>query len=517
MKYLLQKLSIVAKLRLMAAMGIGALVFVALLEGYDAYQQGYAQRENATRQTVEIAHGVLAWAHGQQQSGQLDQAAAQALAKDALSKLRYSGNEYFWVNDMHPRVVMHPIRPELNGQDVTENRDPTGKPLFQAFVQKVRSDGAGFVTYMWPKPGKSEPVEKISYVKGFEPWGWVVGSGIYIDDLNDELMAYIGKLSLIVGVALVVTVLLTRSVSLSIVRGLNKAVRVAQAIAKGDLTQDIKVRGGKDEIGLLMQSMAEMTVNLRRMVGMVQDSAHSMETAATQIAAGNADLSGRTEQTASNLEETAAAMAEINDTVTRNAEAAAQASQISGAASRSAEAGNQAVKDVVTTMSDITNSSRRIADITGVIDGIAFQTNILALNAAVEAARAGEHGRGFAVVASEVRSLATRSAEAAKEIKQLIGESVERVEAGGQQVSSAGQTMSQIVASVNELAGLLEQIQMANREQATGVGEVNLAVSNLDQMTQQNSALVEESAAAAASLRDQATHLLEAVKVFRLA
>ena len=242
-----------------------------------------------------------------------------------------------------------------------------------------------------------------------------------------------------------------------------------------------------------------------------------METAATQIAAGNADLSGRTEQTASNLEETAAAMAEINDTVTRNAEAAAQASQISGAASRSAEAGNQAVKDVVTTMSDITNSSRRIADITGVIDGIAFQTNILALNAAVEAARAGEHGRGFAVVASEVRSLATRSAEAAKEIKQLIGESVERVEAGGQQVSSAGQTMSQIVASVNELAGLLEQIQMANREQATGVGEVNLAVSNLDQMTQQNSALVEESAAAAASLRDQATHLLEAVKVFRLA
>jgi methyl-accepting chemotaxis protein len=516
MHHWFQRWSIVAKLRFLVLLGIGCLVALAVWQGVQTYQQGYAARQDATRHTVEVAHGVAAWAHGLETSGQLDRTAAQALAKGAISKLRYEGNEYFWINDMQPRVVMHPIKPELDGTDVSGLKDPNGLALFVAFVEKVKKEKAGFVPYLWPKPGLEQPVQKLSYVKGFEPWGWVIGSGIYIDDLNAELMLYAKKLALIVGMALALMVLVSRSITRSIVKGLNKANRVARAIAQGDISQVIKVRSGHDEVGQLLTSMADMSINLRRMVGMVQESAHSMETAASEIAAGNNDLSGRTEQTASNLEQTAAAMAEINATVGRNAEAANQAGDISQLAARSAVDGSRVVAEVMTTMGQITHASRRIADITGVIDGIAFQTNILALNAAVEAARAGEHGRGFAVVASEVRSLATRSAEAAKEIKGLIGESVQRVESGGVLVKSAGQTMQQIVDSVHRVNDLVNTMRQANQEQATGVGEVNLAVANLDQMTQQNSALVEESAAAAASLRDQSTQLLEAVKVFKL-
>ncbi|MGM9427334.1 methyl-accepting chemotaxis protein [Hydrogenophaga sp. MI9] len=516
MHYWFQRWSIVAKLRFMALLGIGSLLAMAVWQGHDAYQRGYETRQRATRHTVEVAHGILVWAHGQETAGRMDRAAAQALAKGMISRLRYEGGEYFWINDMQPRVVMHPIKPELDGKDVTGTKDPNGLPLFVAFVDKVKAEKEGFVPYLWPKPGQEKPVEKLSFVKGFEPWGWVIGSGIYVDDLNAELMQYIRRLAAVVAIAVLLTLALTRSITRSIVKGLNKANRVARAIAQGDISQEIKVRSGHDEVGQLMTSMADMTVNLRRMVGMVQESAHSMENAASEIAAGNQDLSGRTEQTASNLEQTAAAMAEINDTVTRNAAAANQAGEISHTAALTAQDGRQVVAEVVTTMERITDSSRRIADITGVIDGIAFQTNILALNAAVEAARAGEHGRGFAVVAAEVRTLATRSAEAAREIKGLIGESVDRIDAGGALVGRAGQAMHDIVASVQRVNELVGTMRQANQEQATGVGEVNLAVANLDQMTQQNSALVEQSAAAAASLRDQAKHLLEAVQVFKL-
>ena len=516
MHHWFQRWSIVAKLRFMVLLSIGSLSAMAVWQGFDAYERGYAARQQATRHTVEVAHGVLTWAHSLETSGKMDRAAAQAMAKSAIAALRYEGDEYFWINDMTPNVVMHPIKPALDGTNVSGLKDPNGMALFVAFANKVRQDKEGFVPYLWPKPGSDEPVEKLSFVKGFEPWGWVIGSGIYIDDLQAELIAYAQRLLLILGVALALSIALSRSISRSIVKGLNKAIRVAQAIAQGDISQDVKVRGGHDEVGKLMQAMADMTVNLRQMVGMVQESAHSMETAASEIAAGNNDLSGRTEQTASNLEQTAAAMAEIHETTERNAAATNQAGVISAAASQTASSGSRVVNEVVGTMAQITLASRRIADITGVIDSIAFQTNILALNAAVEAARAGEQGRGFAVVASEVRNLATRSAEAAKEIKGLIGESVTRVEAGEQQASSAGQTMQAMVQSVQQLAALVETMRQANQEQATGVGEVNLAVANLDQMTQQNSALVEESAAASSSLRDQARQLLGSVQQFKL-
>lgn len=516
MKYLFQRLSIVLKLRLMVALGVGALIAVSSWQAFDTYERAYKAKEDATREAVDIAYGVIAWAHSLEKSGEVDRLTAQKIAKNALKQLRFNDSDYFWINDMHPKVVMHPIKPQLDGQDATGIKDPDGKALFVAFVDKVKSEGEGFVTYQWPKPGKDAPVPKVSYVKGFEAWGWVVGSGIYVDDVRDELMLYLKKAGAVVGIAMIITMLVARSISMSVVKGLNKAIRVAQAIAKGDISQDIRVRKGSDEIGKLLMAMAEMSVNLRTMVGMVQESAHNMETAASEIAAGNLDLSGRTEQTASNLEQTAAAMTQLNETVARNADAATQASSVSTGTHRVAQEGHSVVTGVMESMERITTSSRRISEITSVIDGIAFQTNILALNASVEAARAGENGRGFAVVASEVRNLATRAADAAKEIKVLISDSAEHVDTGGQLASQAGQAMHGILSSVDNLNRLLGDIQHANKEQATGIDEINLAVLNLDQMTQQNSALVEESTAAAASLQDQASHLLASVQRFKV-
>ncbi len=512
----LQRWTIVAKLRFLALLGMGFLIAFALWQGYSTYHHGYEARQKDTRHAVEVAHGVLAWAHSLETSGQLTRDQAQGLARNALMKLRYSEREYFWINDMAPTVIMHPIKPELNGKDASGIKDPNGLALFVAFADKVRKEGEGFVPYLWPKPGQDLPVEKISFVKGFSPWGWVVGSGIYLDDLRAEMVAYIQKLAAIATVALAVTVVLSLCITRSIVRGLNKAIRVAHAIAEGDISQDIRVRNGHDEVGQLMSAMRDMTVHLRSMVSVVQASAGNMQVAASEIATGNQNLSDRTEQTASSLQQTAAAMCQIHDTVAQNASSTDKAGAIATAASQSVQEGSRLVSQVSSTMGEITQASRRISDITGVIDGIAFQTNLLALNAAVEAARAGEHGRGFAVVASEVRTLATRSADAAREIKALIGDSVQRVAIGGELVTGTESTMAKILDSVEQVAALVDSIRRANHEQAVGVGQVNTAVTGLDQMTQQNSALVEQSAAAAAALRDQAQAMLEAVRAFRL-
>ncbi|HEV8691916.1 MAG TPA: methyl-accepting chemotaxis protein [Ideonella sp.] len=303
----------------------------------------------------------------------------------------------------------------------------------------------------------------------------------------------------------------TRSITMPVAR----AVKVAERIAEGDLTSTVEITS-QDEIGRLLQAIHGMQDRLRALVGDIRHSADSIQTASTEVAVGNQDLSQRTEQTASSLQQAASSMTQLTSTVNQSAEAASQANQMASSASTVARRGGEVVSQVVSTMNEINTSSRKIADIIGVIDGIAFQTNILALNAAVEAARAGEQGRGFAVVAGEVRSLAQRSAEAAKEIKGLIGNSVEKVEAGSRLVSDAGSTMSEIVSSVQRVSGIISEITAAAAEQSSGIGLVSGSVGQLDQMTQQNAALVEQSAAAAESLKGQAARLAELVSVFRL-
>jgi len=320
--------------------------------------------------------------------------------------------------------------------------------------------------------------------------------------------------------AMVAGVLLAGLFGLMLVRGISRslkqAVEATDAVAQGDLSHRIEVQGN-DEISQLLSSLSAMQDNLTKVVSNVRQGSESVSTASAEIASGNHDLSARTESQASALEQTAASMEELSSTVKQNADNARQANQLAQSASTVAVRGGEVVSQVVDTMKHINDSSKRIFDIISVIDGIAFQTNILALNAAVEAARAGEQGRGFAVVASEVRSLAGRSAEAAKEIKTLIGASVERVEHGNVLVEQAGVTMTEVVSSIRRVTDIMGEISAASNEQSLGVSQVGEAVTQMDQATQQNAALVEEMAAAASSLQTQAQDLVGSVAVFKLA
>jgi len=356
-----------------------------------------------------------------------------------------------------------------------------------------------------------------------EKWQKALQEGIsFQDDANKKQIAeahanyqstrlIIVVLSLIaLASGMVIAWLITRSIT----GPLRDAVGIAQTVASGDLTSRIEVRS-KDETGQLMQALKNMNESLVSIVGQVRTGTDTIATASAQIASGNQDLSSRTEQQASSLEETASSMEELTSTVRQNADNARQANQLAVTASDIAVKGGTVVSQVVDTMDAINTSSKKIVDIISVIDGIAFQTNILALNAAVEAARAGEQGRGFAVVAAEVRNLAQRSASAAREIKGLIDDSVEKVESGSKLVADAGTTMQEIVGSIQRVTDIMGEITAASVEQSDGIEQVNQAVAQMDQVTQQNAALVEEAAAAAESLQDQARNLVDVVSVFR--
>ncbi|KQW96528.1 chemotaxis protein [Massilia sp. Root418] len=322
-------------------------------------------------------------------------------------------------------------------------------------------------------------------------------------------------IALLLLATVVLGMLLALWVARIVARPLQEAVTVARQVAGGDLTQDIEVTS-RCETGQLMGALKDMTASLQALVAQVRSGTDTIATASSQIASGNQDLSSRTEQQASSLEETASSMEELTSTVKQNADNARQANQLAQSASGIAVKGGDVVGQVVGTMASINESSRKIVDIISVIDGIAFQTNILALNAAVEAARAGEQGRGFAVVASEVRNLAQRSASAAKDIKALIGDSVEKVDAGSRLVSQAGATMDEIVSSIARVTDIMSEITAASQEQSSGIEQVNTAIVEMDHVTQQNAALVEQAAAAAEAMMDQAAHLSEVVGAFKL-
>ncbi|GIZ50397.1 hypothetical protein NCCP691_04110 [Noviherbaspirillum aridicola] len=335
-------------------------------------------------------------------------------------------------------------------------------------------------------------------------------------DKGERAVSRAGLIMLAVAIAAVIVALVVAAlITASITAPIREAVRVAQTVASGDLTSRIEVTT-TEETGQLLKALREMNDSLVRIVGEVRTGTDTIATASSQIASGNLDLSSRTEEQASSLEETASSMEEMTSTVKQSADNARQANALAVSASEVASKGGAVMGEVVTTMGAINESSKKIADIITVIDGIAFQTNILALNAAVEAARAGEQGRGFAVVASEVRTLAQRSASAAKEIKGLIVESVEKVEAGGKLVDQAGTTMDDIVESIRRVTDIMAEIMAAGQEQSAGIDQINQAISQMDQVTQQNAALVEEAAAASASLQDQAGKLAQAVSVFKL-
>ena len=439
----------------------------------------------------------------------LDDSAKVAQEKQAIEESRAR------VNDVTGKVEA--LITSTKGRELQalmlEGRKPfrEGVDKFMALIAAGEREAAVALLFDVVRPAQLAYLKAIDDAVDFQTAGAQEASQNAQNTVKNLIFTIVAAVLVSAGIAAVVATWIIRSITGPI----NSAVELARAVAAGDLTHVVEVKS-TDETGVLMQALADMQTGLVQVVGRVRSGSESVSSASEQIAQGNQDLSSRTESQASALEETAASMEELSSTVRQNADNALQANQLAQSASRVALEGGQVVSQVVDTMKGINESSRKISDIISVIDGIAFQTNILALNAAVEAARAGEQGRGFAVVAGEVRNLAQRSAAAAKEIKQLINDSVERVESGTALVDKAGATMNEVVDSVRRVTDIMGEISSASKEQSDGVGQIGEAVTQMDQATQQNAALVEEMAAAASSLRSQATDLVQAVAVFRL-
>ncbi|WP_233345229.1 methyl-accepting chemotaxis protein [Burkholderia cepacia] len=500
-----------------------ALVWIGLLgvgawSAYETRATMLAERKAGIANLVDSAAGIVKAYHALAQGGTLPEADAKRDALASLAAMRYGDSGYVFVMDSKPVVLMHPTLPKLVGTPVGDYLDPDGKPLFVTILNAAKETGSGFAEYRGRLPHSETAVPKISYVTRFTPWDWNISSGVFLKDIDTiYYRTLLGHLAVVFVIGFVISaamLVIIRNVRGSLGGEPDEAAALAARIAQGDLTQPVPVRAG--DRTSMMAAMHDMQARLQATIGGIRQSAGSIASASRQISAGNDDLSQRTEEQAASLEETAASMEQLTATVKQNADNARQASGLANNASEIARTGSDVVNRVIGTMGEIDDSSRKIADIIGVIEGIAFQTNILALNAAVEAARAGEQGRGFAVVAGEVRSLAQRSATAAKEIRELIVDSVERVRNGSTLVGQAGTTMGEILQAVARVTDIMGEIAAASEEQASGITQVGRAVTQMDQVTQQNAALVEEAAAAAASLQEQAARLRDAVGAFRV-
>jgi methyl-accepting chemotaxis protein len=487
----------------------------------NAYQTKIIRLEERKTDLVhasEIALTIVKSYGDQVAAGTMSESEAKKRAMDSVRKMRFGDNGYFTILNSQLMMVMHPTKPEMGGKYIGDYKDPNGVYLYKDAVAVIQRDGRGFSEYAFPKPGATEASPKIAFNTTYQPWDWVFMTGVYLDDIEEAfrstLYQSLGILVALAAVLSAVVVVLNRSIIRSLGGEPAYAAEIANRIANNDLAGVVDT--APNDRSSLLFSMKRMQEQLTRTIGTIKISVDSIVTVTGQITAGNQDLSQRTEQQAASLEETASSMEQLTATVTQNADNAHQANQLAVQAAQVAEQGGSVVSRVVDTMDGISADSGKIANIVGIIESIAFQTNILALNAAVEAARAGEQGRGFAVVASEVRSLAQRSSAASKEIKELIRESSERVQVGAGYVQQAGAAMVEVTQAIRRVTGIMSDIAAASQEQSKGIGQVNQAVTQIDEVTQQNAALVEEATAAASSLESQADGLRTSISIFKL-
>ncbi|VVE56514.1 Methyl-accepting chemotaxis protein II [Pandoraea commovens] len=513
----MQRLSLKAKLWSAVALMWVSLLAMAIWGAWAQRDTMLAERRAGLTHVVDAGLSLAKHYAARAERGEMSVADAQKAAREQIGAIRYDGENYFGILNSQRVIVLNAVNPKLEGRDMSQFRDPSGKLMFSDIVAAARTNDP-FVSYLWPKPGSDKPVEKISRVGVYQPWDWYLTTGVYVDDINAAFVGALlrwGAMLAVIGLAVSgVMLLIIRNVQQSLGGEPEYATDIATRIADGDLLTQVRLRQGDG--ASLLHAMQRMQGNLQQMIGRIRGGTSAITLAAREIAEGNTDLSARTEQQAAALEETASSMEQLTSTVRQNADNARQASQLAENASAIAVRGGQVVDQVVATMEGISQSSGKVVDIISVIDGIAFQTNILALNAAVEAARAGEQGRGFAVVAGEVRTLAQRSAAAAKEIKELIESSNGRVQDGSVLVAQAGQTMHDVVQAVRRVTDIMGEISAASEEQSHGIEQVGRAVTQMDEVTQQNAALVEQAAAAAASMEDQARALDQAVAAFRM-
>jgi len=523
-----------------------------LYSGYS--KQIYQGRQQQLIAAVETAWGIVD--HYSKSTGaEMTTEAAQEAAKATIENLRFEGDIYFWINDTEPNMIMHPIKPALNGKSLSGSKDPDGKYLFNEMVKVAKADGEGFVDYQWPKPGKEAPQPKISFVKLHPSWNWIVGSGMYVDDLDSEVNGiFYSILALLVCVLLFTATIfyfLARSISqpmektvkmidemeqghlssrLNMDRGdeigrmaktmdrfadslQHEIVDSVQKLAAGNLQFDINPRDSQDEV---RGALKKLEIDLNDIMGTIQASGQQIAAGSTNVADFSQSLSQGATESAASLEEISSSLNEMSGQTGLNADNASQVNQLSSEAQKAAEEGNQRMAQMVSAMGEISDAGQNINKIIKVIDEIAFQTNLLALNAAVEAARAGQHGKGFAVVAEEVRKLAARSAKAAQETADLIAGSVAKTDRGAEIAKHTAESLESITERIAKVSDLAEEIAAASREQAEGISQVNLGLGQIDQVIQQNTATAEESASAAEELSGQAAQLLTMLNRFQL-
>ena len=517
-RFLFRKYPVKVSTRLIVLVGAALLALSALgaLSLRTLYSSMLTDREAQISNMLMMGEHLADHYFQLQQKGALTEAQAQAAAKEALSQLNNEGKSYYWVRTPAGLNLVHPNPANIGKVAIGETMD--GRPDAEAYTEALTHGRIALVAMKTKHPVTGELAAKLNGLIEFKPWGWWIGTGFFNDDIDTMFWSTARKFMLFIAIALAVMSALgwrlIRSISSTLGGDPAYASAVTRRIAGKDLSGSVPQDGVP--AGSLLAAIGQMQDELSGTVHRIRNHAGAIASASRQIASGNLDLSARTEAQASSLEQTAAAMEELTSTVGQNNAHAARANRLAQDAATAARDGGAVVASVVSTMGAIEQTSARIGDIIGVIDGIAFQTNILALNAAVEAARAGEQGRGFAVVASEVRSLAQRSASAASEIKVLIQASMTEVGAGSRQVADAGTAMMAIVGRIDEVSAIIGDISLASNEQTQGIAQINQAVIGMDDVTQQNAALVEQAAASAQSLQEMAQELTEMVSEFKL-
>jgi methyl-accepting chemotaxis protein len=491
--------------KILAIFGGTAVIILAGLLGYFLPVTGNAlmqEKRIATRSVVDVAYTLIEGYANMASSGEITEQEAKQAAMNSVRSLRYSGNEYFWIQGMDGKMIMHPIKPDLDGTQVIGLKDENGKSFFREMVEVAKSEGSGFVDYVWPKPGKKQPVPKVSFVKNYQPWGWIVGSGIYVDDVEEQM----NGLRLKIIIPSIVVIALVLLIVVMVVRGmvgpLQSAVAAARRLAKGDLTVEIP-KGCRDESGQLADAMRGMVSELRDVVASVQEASENMTAGNEELASASMELSQGANTQASAVEQVSSSMEQMTSSISQNAENARETDSIAVKAASDTEKGGEAVRKTVEAMN-------QIAEKILIVEEIARQTNLLALNAAIEAARAGEHGKGFAVVAAEVRKLAERSGQAAAEISELSTSSVAVAE-------EAGDLLSKIVPDIQRTSELIQEISTASDEQTSGAEQVNSGIQELNKVVQQNASASQEVASTAEELSSQAEQLQESIGFFKVA